>query len=321
MLLRILGEEKEAQNTNYTNPFTDVPAWAEKYVAYAYSKGYTSGISATQFGSDNIAAPEQFFTFMLRALGYSDKAGVDFVWNESIQKAEALGIISSGKYAVGSSFTRGDCVDVIYCVLNAELKGETVTLAESLVAKGAIDVTIAAKYEFYVIAPTATPTPTPTPAPQYQMVRVSLRENKNGILAIFGADIRTKIKEAEYVVFSWAGEDIGLTDYEKVYMYDYYEDLISPNKPADLEDYLKNDYQSINKYKELGKAAKIVATVYDKKANMIASSIAEFCFWWFKSSNYDGSFHTDYSITGFKGFTGDRMHPYVWDSQRYIVFA
>lgn len=60
LLLRMLGEEKEAQNITYTNPFADVPTWAEKHVAYAYNKGYTNGISATLFGSNNIAAPEQF---------------------------------------------------------------------------------------------------------------------------------------------------------------------------------------------------------------------------------------------------------------------
>jgi len=146
-LLRMLGEEKTAQNSDYTCPFTDVPGWAYKYVAYAYNKGYTSGTGKTTFGANDLTTPAQFVTFMLRALGYSDKNG-DFVWNESIQKAESLGIIPLGKYTANGPFNRGDCVDIIYSVLGAKKKGSDVTLAESLVANGAIDAAIAEKYGF-----------------------------------------------------------------------------------------------------------------------------------------------------------------------------
>lgn len=147
-LLRMLGEEKTAQNSSYLNPFTDVPAWADKYVSYAYAKGYTSGISKTEFGTNNIATPEQFITFMLRAIGYSDKAG-EFTLPTAIKKAETLGIFPADNYQVGSkTFNRGDCVDVIYNFLSANKKGEDITVAESLIASEAIDSEIAAKYGF-----------------------------------------------------------------------------------------------------------------------------------------------------------------------------
>ena len=35
-----------------TSPFTDVPEWAEPYVAACYTNGITSGVSATQYGGD-----------------------------------------------------------------------------------------------------------------------------------------------------------------------------------------------------------------------------------------------------------------------------
>ena len=40
MLVRILGKEAEAKQNaaSYKTPFTDVPKWADKYVAYAYEK-------------------------------------------------------------------------------------------------------------------------------------------------------------------------------------------------------------------------------------------------------------------------------------------
>ncbi|HHX24566.1 MAG TPA: hypothetical protein GX723_11285 [Thermoanaerobacterales bacterium] len=154
MLLRMLGEEKKAEESSYTNPFTDVPSWATQYISYAYNKGYTNGTSVSTFGSDDLATPEQFFTFMLRALGYSDKDG-DFDWSASVQKAESLSIVASGNYTDNETFNRGDCVDIIYSVLSANKKDDNITLAETLIAKESIDGTIAAKYGFG--KPTALP--------------------------------------------------------------------------------------------------------------------------------------------------------------------
>ena len=122
MLLRMLGKAEEAQNSSYQNPFTDVPAWASKYIAYAYAKGYTSGTSKTTFGANNLITPEQFLTFMLRALGYNDKTG-DFNVSTAIQKAESLKLVVVGKYKAGSkTFYRSDCVEIIYSVLGARTK-------------------------------------------------------------------------------------------------------------------------------------------------------------------------------------------------------
>ena len=142
MLLRMLGEEKAALDSTLASPFTDVPTWATKYIAYAYKKGYTNGTTKTTFGSNNLASPEQFVTFMLRALGYSDKR--EFDWAHSIEFAESLGIVASGKYIKGStSFMRGDCVDVMFSFLAAKEKGKTTTLAESLINSNIIDITTA----------------------------------------------------------------------------------------------------------------------------------------------------------------------------------
>ncbi|MBR2482059.1 MAG: S-layer homology domain-containing protein, partial [Oscillospiraceae bacterium] len=51
MLIRLLGEEEEALAYEGPCPFTDVSGNSAKYAAYAYSKGYTSGTSATTFGN------------------------------------------------------------------------------------------------------------------------------------------------------------------------------------------------------------------------------------------------------------------------------
>ena len=81
MLIRLLGEENAALGyKGARHPFSDVPAWAEKYVSYAYSKKYTNGMSASRFGSTDYVKKEQYLTFVLRALGYDDKTGGDFTW-------------------------------------------------------------------------------------------------------------------------------------------------------------------------------------------------------------------------------------------------
>ena len=43
MLVRALGEEAAALEGDWSHPFTDVAAWADPYVGYAYEKGLTKG--------------------------------------------------------------------------------------------------------------------------------------------------------------------------------------------------------------------------------------------------------------------------------------
>ena len=131
MLIRLLGKEDEAQNSTFRHPFTDVPAWADKYVGYAYQNGLTNGTSATTFGVDTANA-QMYLTFVLRALGYSDKNGEDFLWNNPYVLAESLGLLPS--CVKRTDFLRADVVTVSYASLSVKLKGSTQTLAQKLIA-------------------------------------------------------------------------------------------------------------------------------------------------------------------------------------------
>ena len=138
MLIRVLGNEPEALNGNWSHPFTDVASWADKYVGYAYEKGLTKGVSATEFGKDN-ANSDMYLTFMLRALGYNDLAG-DFAWNEPDTLAKSVGILPNGVDT--SNFLRADVVSVSWAALEAKLKEESLTgsrtLSENLMAAGVL---------------------------------------------------------------------------------------------------------------------------------------------------------------------------------------
>lgn len=138
MLIRLLGEEKSALAYTGKDPFTDVPSWADRYVAYAYYKGYTNGSSSTTFGTSNIMTGNQYMTFLLRALGYDDSKG-DFNWSTAVNTATQKGMITaSDKILINQSkyFYRDHIVYTSYKALLADLKSSKTTLADQLITKG-----------------------------------------------------------------------------------------------------------------------------------------------------------------------------------------
>ena len=141
MLIRILGKEAEATSKGGKHPFLDVPAWADKYVGYAYQNNLTKGISATKFGSGSEASASMYITFVLRALGYSDTNG-DFTWDNPYALARQTGIMDGNPDVL--KFLRADVVLVSYAALEAEVKGTGKTLAEKLISAGAFS---AAEYD------------------------------------------------------------------------------------------------------------------------------------------------------------------------------
>ena len=121
MLIRLLGKEETALSGNWTHPFTDVPAWANKYIGYAYETGLTKGINATQFGTGPASA-QMYFTFVLRALGKQD-TGDYSVYDHAFELIGASGILSKENepYEICTrAFWRADMVVVSYRALKAQ---------------------------------------------------------------------------------------------------------------------------------------------------------------------------------------------------------
>ena len=137
MLVRALGKGAEAAGMAKTHPFADVPAWADGYVSYAYDQGLTKGISDTTFGAGETATGAMYVTFMLRALGYVD--GEDFTWDDPWTLAKECGIVP--ETVDRENFLRADAVDVTAAALSAKLKETDTTLAQKLIAEGAISQT------------------------------------------------------------------------------------------------------------------------------------------------------------------------------------
>ena len=132
LIVRMLGETAEAEKGGYTHPFTDVPAWADKTVAYAYQKGYIKGYSATRFGGTDAVTDYQFLTMVLRALGYSDSGATpDFNYRKSAVLGQKLGLVSTTED--DTDFVRGDAVEIFWNAMSVKLKNSDLTLSERLI--------------------------------------------------------------------------------------------------------------------------------------------------------------------------------------------
>ena len=140
MLLKLLGVEEAAKAENNSHPFTDVPAWASPFVGYMYKHGMTTGIGNNKFGAANMTQANEYATFVLKALGYTN---ADFNWLESLKFASDQGIITATDAGSLSTqtFNRNEMVHLSYVALQAKLSGTEQTLLESLKAKGVIPTT------------------------------------------------------------------------------------------------------------------------------------------------------------------------------------
>ncbi len=140
MLIRLLGEEENALMAEHYHPFTDVDAWAKRYVGYAYRMGYTKGVSNTRYGGSEMTTSIQYMTFILRSLGYSEEAG-DFKYASAIDDAVRLGVIpqSTASELYSSEFRRDHVMHISYLAMSAKVKGSNRTLLSKLVANGAVD--------------------------------------------------------------------------------------------------------------------------------------------------------------------------------------
>lgn len=137
MLVRLLGKEDVARQLDYTAPFTDVPDWAKPYVQYLYENGLTSGATATTFGGNDLCTAQQYATFLLRALGYSDQPGGDFTYTDALSFAQTVGVADDVNCST-ETFLRDNMVAMSYTALSIAPKSGEADLLTKLVSDGSI---------------------------------------------------------------------------------------------------------------------------------------------------------------------------------------
>lgn len=132
---RLFGFRLEASrfskdNPEFKTPFTDIPKWANTDINYLFNSNIVSGISATEFGSNNPMTAEQFTTMILRGLGYNDKAG-EFSWDKSLDKAIEIGLIDAyekNQIETDKTFTREEMIIISYNALFVKNKDNKMLL-------------------------------------------------------------------------------------------------------------------------------------------------------------------------------------------------
>jgi hypothetical protein len=140
LLIRLLGEESQALTFPPQHGFPDVPAWpdqqADRFVAYGLHRGYTQGGSLhgrPHFGASDLITADMYATFLLRALGYSDAAGGDFIWNTALDFAAQINLVPSDQVrGLRAVFMRDHLVYMSYRALQIPVKGTSETLAMRL---------------------------------------------------------------------------------------------------------------------------------------------------------------------------------------------
>ena len=101
-----------------TSPFTDVPTWAEPYVAACWTNGITSGYTKTTYGGSDTVTTSQAALMLMKALGYfqySSDFGTDWQF-ATIKQATKIDLFDDVDSGVRDAMTRNDLAQL---VLNA----------------------------------------------------------------------------------------------------------------------------------------------------------------------------------------------------------
>ena len=132
-----------------TSPFTDVPEWAEPYVAACYTNGITAGYTANTYGGSDNVTTAQAALMVMKALGYfqfQSDFGAD--WQLStVAQGNKIDLFEDVDSPVKEAITRNELAQL---VLNA-LESGTVEADDDTIKVNADGVTVEAgkvKYNF-----------------------------------------------------------------------------------------------------------------------------------------------------------------------------
>ena len=104
-----------------TSPFTDVPSWAEPYVAACWTNGITAGYSDTIYGGSDTVTTAQAALMLMKALGYFQYAS-DFGsdWQlATTRQGNAIDLFVGVDSGVTAPMTRNDVAQLVLNTLEA----------------------------------------------------------------------------------------------------------------------------------------------------------------------------------------------------------
>ena len=104
-----------------TSPFTDVPSWAEPYVAACWTNGITAGYSDTIYGGSDTVTTAQAALMLMKALGYFQYAS-DFGsdWQlATTRQGNAIDLFVGVDSGVTQPMTRNDVAQLVLNTLKS----------------------------------------------------------------------------------------------------------------------------------------------------------------------------------------------------------
>ncbi|MBM6680785.1 S-layer homology domain-containing protein [Pseudoflavonifractor capillosus] len=126
-----------------TSPFTDVPAWAEPYVAACWTNGITAGYDADTYGGADTVTTAQAALMVMKALGYfqySSDFGND--WQLStVAQGNKIDLFEDVNSGVQEAMTRNDVAQLVLNALEAgtveaEKSGQDITVGDITITSG-----------------------------------------------------------------------------------------------------------------------------------------------------------------------------------------
>ena len=106
-----------------TSKFTDVPAWAEPYVAACYTNGIIAGYSSTYFGGSDSVTTGQAALMLMKALGYFQYAsdfGEDWLVATTSQGSK-INLFDSIDNGAREALTRNEVAQLVLNALEATM--------------------------------------------------------------------------------------------------------------------------------------------------------------------------------------------------------
>lgn len=136
LLVRLAGAQQNAAADNWFSGYRDVPAWASRAVHYAVHQGWIDSPASAglDFHPDTAITADEWFTFLLRMLGYDDAAG-DFSPDSAALFAQHIGLTPQ---ASTGSLSRGQLFVLLESALSFSYKDGSATVISRLIDRGIV---------------------------------------------------------------------------------------------------------------------------------------------------------------------------------------
>lgn len=136
LLVRLAGAQQDAAADNWFSGYRDVPAWASRAVHYAVHQGWIDSPASAglDFHPDTAITADEWFTFLLRTLGYDDAAG-DFSPDSAALFAQHIGLMPQ---ASTGSLSRGQLFVLLESALSFSYKDGSATVISHLIDRGIV---------------------------------------------------------------------------------------------------------------------------------------------------------------------------------------